>query len=228
VASSGLAVTFNSLTPGVCTLSGSTVTIVHSGRCTIEATQAGTANYSAAPPVDRSFSINSGPAVLWIGLRSSDDQGAQFDIRVEVYNANTLVASGESRCITGVTRNPSLATQVSVPLSGSSNGSATVKLFTRIGTNADNTRCSGGGSHANATGLALYYDAVSRPSVIGDTPLYLRTTGTSDFLSTTAPTTTTAKEKDSGGINFATSCTIGPLCPAGKNPWVQIGTGWSD
>ncbi|MBU6199439.1 MAG: hypothetical protein KGP08_07270, partial [Xanthomonadaceae bacterium] len=57
-ASSGLAVTFSSTTTGVCTVAGSTVTIVAAGTCTIAANQAGNANYNAAPTVSDNITIN--------------------------------------------------------------------------------------------------------------------------------------------------------------------------
>ncbi len=50
-ASSGLGVTFTSATPSVCSVSGSTVTALTSGTCTIAADQAGNSTYSAAPQV---------------------------------------------------------------------------------------------------------------------------------------------------------------------------------
>ena len=56
-ASSGLAVSFSSTTTGVCTVAGSTVTIVAAGTCTIVANQAGNANYNAAPQVTQSFTV---------------------------------------------------------------------------------------------------------------------------------------------------------------------------
>ncbi len=208
-----LPVTFSSQTDGVCAVAEKTVTIVHSGLCTIRASQAGNENYKPAPDVDQSFAIDLGPAALWIGLKNSDDQGTQFDLRVEVYSGTTLMASGERRCITGVTRNPTLAQQVSVPLTGYATGPASVKILTRIGTNADNTKCSGpGGSHNNAVGLSLYYDATSRPSRVGDAPLYLHA---SDVMNTTVPVGTAAKQKDSASVNFS-----------GGNAWKTIGTPW--
>ena len=42
---SGNAVVFGSTTPGVCTVAGSTVTMVSAGNCTLSANQAGNANY---------------------------------------------------------------------------------------------------------------------------------------------------------------------------------------
>jgi hypothetical protein len=178
-------VTFGSQTVGTCTVAGKTVTIGHSGLCTVRASQAGNDNYKSAPDVAQTFGINLGPAVLWIGLKNSDDQGTQFDLRVEVYSGATLVASGEKRCITGVTRNATLAQPVSVPLTGYATGPASMKIFTRIGTTADNLKCAGpGGSHSNAVGLSLYYDATSRPSRVGDAPLYLHV---NDIANTTGP-----------------------------------------
>src|SRR5262249_13883442 len=56
-ASSGLPVSFASLTSSVCTVSSGTVHIVTSGTCTIRATQPGDGTYSAAPAVDRGFTV---------------------------------------------------------------------------------------------------------------------------------------------------------------------------
>jgi hypothetical protein len=63
-ASSGLTVSFASDTPAVCTVSGATVTLVAVGTCTIQATQAGNANYAAATPVDQSFAVMANPLQL--------------------------------------------------------------------------------------------------------------------------------------------------------------------
>ena len=58
---SGLPVSFSALTVSVCTVSGGTVTIVATGTCTIRASQAGNATYSAAPNVDQSFTVSAAP-----------------------------------------------------------------------------------------------------------------------------------------------------------------------
>jgi uncharacterized protein (TIGR03437 family) len=64
-ASSGLPVSFSSVTPAVCTVAGITVTIVAVGTCSITANQAGNANYIAAPSVTQSFTVGAGgpPAI---------------------------------------------------------------------------------------------------------------------------------------------------------------------
>jgi hypothetical protein len=56
-ASSGLAVSFASTTPAVCTVSAKTVTLAGAGTCTIQATQAGNTDYAAAAPVEQSFQV---------------------------------------------------------------------------------------------------------------------------------------------------------------------------
>ncbi|APV50801.1 hypothetical protein BWI17_14560 [Betaproteobacteria bacterium GR16-43] len=60
-ASSGLAVSYGTMTAGVCTVAGTQVTMVAAGTCTIVANQAGDANYSAASPVQQSVTINATP-----------------------------------------------------------------------------------------------------------------------------------------------------------------------
>ena len=56
-ASSGLAVTFGSSTPAVCTVAGSTVTLIASGTCTVTANQAGDDDYNAAPQVTLNIAV---------------------------------------------------------------------------------------------------------------------------------------------------------------------------
>ncbi len=56
-ASSGLAVTFTSLTPAVCGVSGTTVSLAAVGTCTVVADQAGNVAFSPALQVMRSFTV---------------------------------------------------------------------------------------------------------------------------------------------------------------------------
>ncbi|HKF42243.1 MAG TPA: hypothetical protein VKG01_04010 [Thermoanaerobaculia bacterium] len=112
-------------------------------------------------------SLNSLSALnVWLGLRNSDDQGTKFDVKAEVFfgASATPFSTGEVLCVSGLVRNPDSAEHVSInfsPFSGivfSGTPPLSVKISARIGTGAT---CTG---HANATGLRLYYDAVSRPS----------------------------------------------------------------
>ncbi|CAK0780793.1 hypothetical protein CCP3SC15_70046 [Gammaproteobacteria bacterium] len=56
-ATSGLPVNFSSTTPGICTVSGGTVTGIVAGICTVAANQAGNASYSAAPQVTNNITV---------------------------------------------------------------------------------------------------------------------------------------------------------------------------
>jgi probable HAF family extracellular repeat protein len=111
---------------------------------------------------------NVGDVDVWIGLKNSDDQGTNFDLRIEVLkNATELVAAGELYCIKGVTRNPANAKGVAVPPSSFSpvpfDGGSDVlslRVLTRIGTGG---AC---GGHSSAIGLRLYFDAVQQDSMI--------------------------------------------------------------
>ena len=69
--SAGLPVSLRSGTPVVCTVSGSTVTTLTAGTCTITASQGGSARYLAARDVSRSFQVNgvtSKAAGAWVIL----------------------------------------------------------------------------------------------------------------------------------------------------------------
>jgi hypothetical protein len=59
-ATSGLPVTFRSGTPGLCTVTGSSLTTLAAGTCTITATQNGNTDYAPAPAVARSIKIHAG------------------------------------------------------------------------------------------------------------------------------------------------------------------------
>jgi hypothetical protein len=56
-ASSGLPVSLASLSPTVCTVAGTTASLIAGGACTIEASQGGGDLYQAASPVDQTFNV---------------------------------------------------------------------------------------------------------------------------------------------------------------------------
>ena len=57
-ATSGLPVSFKAATPAICSVSGTTATMINSGVCTIQATQAGSSTWIAATPVLQSFTVH--------------------------------------------------------------------------------------------------------------------------------------------------------------------------
>ena len=63
-ATSGLAVAFSSATPAVCSVSGTGVSFVSVGTCTVNANQAGSSNWNAAPLVQQSFQVTKGNQVI--------------------------------------------------------------------------------------------------------------------------------------------------------------------
>lgn len=144
------------------------------------------------------------PARLWLGLKDSGDQGTAFDLRVEAVINDEVVAPGEKRCITGVTRNPDKAKEVTVPFGSIDDGTfaagdkPSLIISASIGINADGSRCPG---HSNAVGLRLYYDGTQHSTLFGVT------------LAPEPPTTSTSTSKDTPGLIFKNG-----------NPWRSIGT----
>jgi hypothetical protein len=63
-ASSGLTVTLASTTPSVCSVSGTTASLLTSGTCVIHATQAGNTDYSAAPLISQNFTVTKAPQTI--------------------------------------------------------------------------------------------------------------------------------------------------------------------
>jgi sugar lactone lactonase YvrE len=57
-ATSGLPVAFTSSTPAVCTVAGTSATLLRLGTCTISASQPGNGTYAVATPVSQSFNVN--------------------------------------------------------------------------------------------------------------------------------------------------------------------------
>jgi len=112
-ASSGLAVSFNSQTTPVCTVSGSTVTLVAVGTCTIQATQAGNSNWAAATPVNQSFQVTQGSQTITFGALSNEPFGtAAFPVSASATSG--LAVSFNSQTTTVCTVSGSTVTLVSV------------------------------------------------------------------------------------------------------------------
>jgi ribosomal protein S11 len=63
-ASSGLPVSFSSTTPTICSVSGSTLSLLIEGTCIVHASQAGNSNYLPAPNVAQSFAVRLAPQTI--------------------------------------------------------------------------------------------------------------------------------------------------------------------
>jgi hypothetical protein len=84
-ASSGLAVTFSTLTPSVCTVSGSTVSGLVAGTCTIAANQAGNGTFSPAPQVTQTFQVVAGTDIPRL---------ANISTRGPIFTGNDVMIGG--------------------------------------------------------------------------------------------------------------------------------------
>lgn len=122
--------------------------------------------WTAAPELSTGTLLTLGDVHMWLGLKNSDDIGTTFDVRVEAYKNGTIVASGQTLCVRGLTRNPGLAKEVTAAFASFSgvlfNGTTDVlslKVLARIGTNGAGGSC---GGHGSAVGLLGYFDATSR------------------------------------------------------------------
>lgn len=97
-ASSGLAVSFSTTPPSVCTVEGSTVTMRTQGTCVITASQAGNATYRAAPTVSQSvvFQLKTYTAqsIVWQGdLSYSLAVGATIPVTATATSGLPIVLS---------------------------------------------------------------------------------------------------------------------------------------
>ena len=95
-ATSGLAVNFSAAasSAGICTVSGSTVSFVATGTCTVNADQGGDATHQSAPQVQQSFTIGgpSAPSVQSISFTSSAPSGAV--VGGPAYTVSAAASSG--------------------------------------------------------------------------------------------------------------------------------------
>lgn len=95
-ASSGLPVTYSAGPPSVCTISGNTIHIVAAGACTVNANQAGNANFLPAPQVQRTFQVKVG--VLTVTASGSQTFGGAPSFVASVSLPAGVTLSGTMSC----------------------------------------------------------------------------------------------------------------------------------
>lgn len=108
-ASSGLSVSFSSTTPAECSISGSEISLKATGACTIEATQAGNADWNAATPVRQSFAIEAAATGVLTPLSPATLPAGEGPARVAVSpdGKNVYVTNALSSTVSQYTRNQS-------------------------------------------------------------------------------------------------------------------------
>jgi hypothetical protein len=116
---SGNAVTFSSLTTGVCTVvAGPNVHLVGAGTCTIRASQAGNANYNPAPNNDQSFTVIGAPQTITVTMSApaSAAYGSTFNVSATASSGLPVAITTGGSC------------------SGSGSGSAAITMTSGTGT----------------------------------------------------------------------------------------------
>jgi hypothetical protein len=89
-ASSALPVSFASSTPTVCTVSGTTASLLASGQCAIAASQAGNSEYAAAPPMSQHFTVHQTSQTITFGAISSQLAGTQLTLSATASSGLTI------------------------------------------------------------------------------------------------------------------------------------------
>src|SRR5690606_12171910 len=144
-AGGGYVVTFNSATPGVCTVNGTTLNFVTAGSCTIQANQAGDDSYLAATQVSNTFTVN--PVVPGIPTAVVATAG---DTTASVAFAAPVNTGGVNIISYTVTSNPGnftgTGTTSPITVNGLTNGTA--YTFTITATNSAGTGAASAASNA--------------------------------------------------------------------------------
>jgi hypothetical protein len=97
-ASSGLLVTLSSSTTRSCILSGTTVTGISPGMCTITANQAGDTGYLPAPPATQSFTITPTPSPPGISSITSGRGSATLTLTAPSSNGGAAIVAYAATC----------------------------------------------------------------------------------------------------------------------------------
>jgi hypothetical protein len=95
-ASSGLPVSFTSVTTKVCTVSGNTASLKFTGQCTIEASQAGNGSFESALPVQRTFTVNHAVQTITFHPISTQKVGALVTLRATASSGLKVTFSAHS------------------------------------------------------------------------------------------------------------------------------------
>ena len=152
-ASSGLAVSFASQTTAVCTVSGTTVTLIAGGACTIQATQSGNANYTAAAPVNQGFTVTPASQTIGFGTISNQVLGtAPFTVSATASSGLTVSFTSQSTSVCTV--------------------SGTTVTLAAVGTCTIQAAQTGNASYAAATPVNESFSVTPAPSfTLSITPL---------------------------------------------------------
>jgi uncharacterized repeat protein (TIGR01451 family) len=214
-ASSGLPVSFAAA--GNCTVTGASVHITGAGSCTITASQAGNTNYSAAPSVERSFTIAQAATTTTVTVSNAAYDGQPHGATASVTGAaglnQSLTVTYEGR--NGTTYGPSTTAPTA---SGDYTASASYAGDSNYSGSSDSKNYSIGKASQTITFGALanktYGDAdftVSASSTSGLTVSFSATgdcTVTGDSVHITGAGTCTITASQSGDSNYSAAADV--------------------
>ncbi|MFG6466295.1 fibronectin type III domain-containing protein [Roseateles sp. BYS87W] len=206
---SGLALTFSSVTTGVCTTtSGGTLTFVTVGTCTIHADQAGNAAYLAATTVSRSFTVNAVvPGAPTVGTATAGNTQASVTFTAPGFNGGASITGYTVTASPGGATGTGAASPITV--TGLTNGTA--YTFTVTATNSAGTGSASAASNS-ATPKAGQTITFANPGAqtFGTTPTLTATSDSGLTVSFTSSTTGVCTITSGGVLTFVTAgtCTI--------------------
>jgi hypothetical protein len=106
----------------------------------------------------------------WLGLKKSDDEGTNFDLRAELLKNDVAIDAAEVYCIRGIVEDPAIAKRISLafapPAAAGFDGTTdtlSLRLWTRIGTDGAGESC---GGNTSAVGLRFFFDSMTRPAAL--------------------------------------------------------------
>lgn len=148
-ASSNLAVAYTSATPAVCSVSGASFTPITLGTCTINANQAGNANFAAAPQVQQSVQITQGTQTISFAGPGS----------VQLTTTATLAATASSGLpVTFASTTPTVCT------TGGTNGATLTTVI--LGTCTVTATQAGNANFAAATPVTVSFQIIPLGGIV--------------------------------------------------------------
>ncbi|UUA74053.1 DUF4347 domain-containing protein [Cellvibrio sp. QJXJ] len=207
---SSLTVSFTSSTTGVCTVSGTTLTFLSAGICTINADQAGDSSFLAASQVSQSFSVSPVvPGAPTIGTAIAGDTQASVAFVAPV-NIGGSAITGYTVTVNPADVAPVMGASSPIVVTGLTNGQAYTFTVT-----ADNVAGTGPASSASNSITPKSIQTVTfanpGPRNFGTTPTLIATTDATGLTPTFTSSTPGVCTITSGGtLTFVTvgTCTI--------------------
>ncbi len=210
-ASSGLPVSFTSTTEAVCTITaGGALTFVTPGTCTINANQAGNAEYNPAPQVQHSFSVNASvPDMPTMGTAVAGNGQASVSFTAPAVNGGAAIIQYTATSNPGGFTGTRADAEGPITVSGLANG--TEYTFTVTATNsAGNSAASTVSNAVTPMGEQTITFANPGPQNFGTTPTLSATASSGLSVSFTSATEAVCTVTAGGALTFVTpgTCTI--------------------